>query len=52
MVTLKDVLASREYQQEKSAVTIALGKDISGQPVITDLAKMPHLLVAGNHWLW
>ncbi len=48
MVTLKDVLASREYQREKSAVTIALGKDISGQPVITDLAKMPHLLVAGT----
>ncbi|MEE9345064.1 MAG: DNA translocase FtsK 4TM domain-containing protein [Methylococcales bacterium] len=48
MVTLKDVLASREYQQEKSAVTIALGKDISGLPVVTDLAKMPHLLVAGT----
>ncbi len=48
MVTLKDVLASREYQKEQSVVTIALGKDISGKPVVTDLAKMPHLLVAGT----
>ncbi len=48
MVTLKDILASNEYQQEISPVTIALGKDISGKPVVADLAKMPHLLVAGT----
>ncbi|PIZ03391.1 MAG: cell division protein FtsK [Gammaproteobacteria bacterium CG_4_10_14_0_8_um_filter_38_16] len=48
MVTLKEVLASRVYQQSRSALTIALGKDIAGEPVIVDLAKMPHLLVAGT----
>ena len=48
MVTLKDVLSSPEYQRETSPVTMALGKDISGKPVIADLAKMPHLLVAGT----
>lgn len=48
VVTLKEVLASRAYQQSRSALTIALGKDIAGEPVIVDLAKMPHLLVAGT----
>lgn len=48
IVTLKEVLASRVYQQSRSALTIALGKDIAGEPVIVDLAKMPHLLVAGT----
>ena len=48
MVTLKDILSSDQYQQESSPVTMALGKDISGLPVVADLAKMPHLLVAGT----
>ncbi|HHJ38484.1 MAG: cell division protein FtsK [Methylothermaceae bacteria B42] len=47
-VFLREVLASREYQQAKSPVTLVLGKDISGRPVVADLAKMPHLLVAGT----
>lgn len=47
-VRLKEILADPCYQQSKSPVTIALGKDISGRPVVADLAKMPHLLVAGT----
>jgi len=48
MVTLKEVLSTAAYQQSRSSLTIALGKDIAGEPVIVDLAKMPHLLVAGT----
>ncbi|HDR1022677.1 TPA: DNA translocase FtsK 4TM domain-containing protein [Pasteurella multocida] len=47
MVTLREVLDSDEFRQSKSLLSMALGKDISGQPVVVDLAKMPHLLVAG-----
>jgi S-DNA-T family DNA segregation ATPase FtsK/SpoIIIE len=47
MVFLKEILSSTEYQKSKYRVPIALGKDITGSPVITDLTKMPHLLVAG-----
>jgi DNA segregation ATPase FtsK/SpoIIIE, S-DNA-T family len=47
-VFLRDVLESQRYQQAKSPVSLALGKDIAGHPVIVDLAKMPHLLVAGT----
>lgn len=48
MVRLSQVLSSRAYEESKSDLTIALGHDISGQPVIADLARMPHLLVAGT----
>jgi len=48
MVRLREVLSSAVYEEAKSPVTLALGHDISGQPVITDLARMPHLLVAGT----
>jgi len=48
MVHLGDVLASPEFDTAKSPLSLALGHDISGQPVIADLAKMPHLLVAGT----
>lgn len=47
-VYLREILESREYQQARSPVTLVLGKDISGHPVVADLAKMPHLLVAGT----
>lgn len=47
-VYLREILESREYQQARSPVTLVLGKDISGRPVVADLAKMPHLLVAGT----
>jgi len=48
MVRLSQVLASSNYEQSKSPLTLAMGHDISGQPVIADLARMPHLLVAGT----
>lgn len=48
MVMLGDVLSSSDYDAAKSPLSLALGHDISGQPVIADLAKMPHLLVAGT----
>lgn len=48
IVRLSDVLSADVYQQAHSSVTLALGVDISGHPVVVDLAKMPHLLVAGT----
>ena len=46
-VTLREVLESPAMQQAKSILTVALGKDIAGTPVVCDLAKMPHILIAG-----
>ncbi|MGE7991253.1 DNA translocase FtsK [Pseudomonas sp. NPDC089554] len=48
MVRFSEVLSSSQYDEAKSPVALALGHDIGGKPVITDLAKMPHLLVAGT----
>ncbi|MHA6493057.1 DNA translocase FtsK [Pseudomonas borbori] len=48
IVRFSEVLSSTEYDEAKSPVTLALGHDIGGKPVITDLARMPHLLVAGT----
>ena len=48
VVVLSDVLKSAQYDTDASHLALALGKDISGQPVVVDLAKMPHLLVAGT----
>ncbi|KTC74190.1 DNA translocase FtsK [Legionella bozemanae] len=47
-VRLSDVLLAEVYQQAHSPITLALGVDIAGHPVVVDLAKMPHLLVAGT----
>ncbi|MBF0479245.1 MAG: DNA translocase FtsK [Candidatus Omnitrophica bacterium] len=47
-VFLKDVLMTKEFQNAKSKLTIALGKDLGGQPIVADLATMPHLLIAGT----
>jgi S-DNA-T family DNA segregation ATPase FtsK/SpoIIIE len=47
-VYLKEVLASKEFQEDKSKLALALGKDISGRAVLADLAQMPHLLIAGT----
>jgi S-DNA-T family DNA segregation ATPase FtsK/SpoIIIE len=48
MVRLSEILGSTVYQDGHSPLTVALGKDIGGQPKVADLAKMPHLLVAGT----
>ena len=48
MVRLGEVLGSQVYEQAKSPLTLALGHDISGHPIVADLAKMPHLLIAGT----
>ncbi len=48
LVALRDVLSSRLYAKSASPLTLILGKDSSGEPVAADLAKMPHLLVAGT----
>ncbi len=47
MVSLRDVLESAEMQRQNSSTAVALGKSISGTPVIADVAKMPHVLIAG-----
>lgn len=48
IVNFHDVLASRVYENSKSPLTLALGHDIAGEPIVADLGKMPHLLVAGT----
>ncbi len=48
MVSLRDLMASDAFLHAKSKLSLALGKDISGKPVVADLAKMPHALVAGT----
>jgi len=48
VVGLRDILESPRFVQSKSPVSLVLGKDIAGFPVVVDLAKMPHLLVAGT----
>jgi S-DNA-T family DNA segregation ATPase FtsK/SpoIIIE len=48
IVNFREVLSSQAFEQSKSPLSLALGHDISGQPVVADLAKMPHLLVAGT----
>ena len=48
IVVLSEILKSQAYDDSSSPLTLCLGKDISGKPVVADLAKMPHLLVAGT----
>ena len=48
IVFLKEVLACDEFRNAKSKLTLALGKDIAGKPIIADLGEMPHLLIAGT----
>ncbi|MFA5521460.1 MAG: DNA translocase FtsK 4TM domain-containing protein [Castellaniella sp.] len=48
MVNLSEIIGSQTYDASKSLLTMALGKDIAGNPVVADLARMPHLLVAGT----
>ncbi|MBN8260702.1 MAG: DNA translocase FtsK 4TM domain-containing protein [Xanthomonadales bacterium] len=48
MIYLSELLRSKEYDKSSSPLTLALGKDIAGRPTVADLARMPHLLVAGT----
>ena len=48
LVYLSEILSSADYDKSQSPVTLGLGKDIAGQPVVVDLARTPHLLVAGT----
>lgn len=47
-VYLREMLATRDYEKHTAALPLVLGKDIGGKPIIADLARMPHLLVAGT----
>ena len=47
MVTIGEIIGSREFNQNPSKLAFAVGRDIGGKPVIADLAKMPHMLIAG-----
>ena len=47
-VYLKDVLSTSQFRSSSSKLTLSLGKDIAGQPMIADLAEMPHLMIAGT----
>jgi len=47
-VVLRDLISTSEYENTNAALVLALGKNIGGEPVIADLAKMPHLLIAGT----
>ena len=47
-VSLKDIVCSKEFENSKASLTMALGKDIQGNPICVDLHKLPHLLVAGT----
>ncbi len=48
IVSLSEILMSKQYDNSASPLTLGLGKDIAGHPVVADLSKMPHLLVAGT----
>jgi S-DNA-T family DNA segregation ATPase FtsK/SpoIIIE len=48
VVTLGEILRSKAYDDTNSPIALALGKDIGGQPMVADLARMPHLLIAGT----
>ena len=47
LVKLREILESKEYKERKTNLALALGKDVAGRPVIANLGKMPHLLIAG-----
>ncbi len=47
VVALRDIMETREFRNAKSKLSFAVGKDLSGKTVVTDIAKMPHMLIAG-----
>lgn len=48
MVRLRNILNSREFQNRKSNLSVVLGRDVAGNPVLADLGRMPHLMIAGS----
>lgn len=48
MVTLREIIDSKEFKEAKSKITFAVGKDIAGKAIVADLKSMPHLLIAGS----
>jgi S-DNA-T family DNA segregation ATPase FtsK/SpoIIIE len=48
MVVLREILSSKDFGDSSMLLPLALGKDIGGAPVVANLAKMPHLLIAGT----
>ena len=48
MVTMRELIEAEEFRKQKSKLSVVLGKDISGNTIVADLAKMPHLLIAGT----
>ncbi|MGM0517641.1 MAG: DNA translocase FtsK [Pseudomonadota bacterium] len=48
IIALRELLESKRYREARSPLTVALGKDIGGEPIMADLSRMPHLLVAGT----
>ena len=48
IVSLREIIESNKFQNSKSKLTFALGKDVAGETIVTDIAKMPHLLIAGS----
>ncbi len=48
IVSIRDMIGSREFAESKAPLSFVLGKDISGKPVVADLSSMPHLLIAGS----
>ena len=48
IITLREIIQSEAFQQSESLLSLALGKNIAGEPVVVDLARMPHMLVAGT----
>lgn len=47
IVSLKEILSSENFKKEKSNLALALGRDVAGEPIVVDLAKAPHMLIAG-----
>ncbi len=47
-VSMREIIESREWNESKAAIPVVLGKDVTGKPVVLDLAKMPHALIAGS----
>ena len=48
IVSLRDIIDTNEFRTAKSKLSFALGKDAAGEAVVTDIAKMPHVLIAGS----